>query len=215
MVLCQLAYRRRPRRRATLRTGRAPLGGAALTAEDHMLGKIDKDQGAGRGRADTQGTEPGSAAAIALVRERCRRLVRRRAMVSAGVSAVPIPGLDVVSDLGMFARLIEEVNREFGLTHEQVERLHPKFKLIAYEAAVGVGGMMVGKLITRELMLQLLKRAGVKAAARQASKLVPLAGQLVSAAIGFVAFRQIGYQHVDACAVVARELLVARPGGAG
>lgn len=157
---------------------------------------------------------PGSAKDIELVRERCRRLVRRRAMFSAGVAAVPIPGLDVVSDLGLFARLIDEVNREFGLTHEQIERLHPRFKLIAYEAAVGVGGMMVGKLITRGLMLELLKRTGVKAAARQASKLVPLAGQIASAAIGFAAFRQIGYQHVDACAVVAGELLVARPAGA-
>jgi len=43
--------------------------------------------------------------------------------------------------------------------------------------------------------------------ARQATKLVPLAGQLASAGIGFFAFRQIGYQHVDACAKVVQELL--------
>jgi hypothetical protein len=36
-----------------------------------------------------------------------------------------------------------------------------------------------------------------------------LAGQAASAAIGFFAFRQIGYQHVDACARVAGELLTA------
>ena len=35
---------------------------------------------------------PGSAHEIAAVRERCRQLVRRRAMLSAGVAAVPIPG---------------------------------------------------------------------------------------------------------------------------
>lgn len=150
---------------------------------------------------------PGSPADIEAVRQRCRKLVRRRAMWSAGISAVPLPGLDVVSDLGMFARLIDEINREFGLNHEQVERLHPKLKLIVYEAAVGVGGMMVGRLVTREVLLQLLKRTGIKSAARQAGKLVPLAGQVVSAAIGYAVFRQIGYQHVDACAAVAKELL--------
>jgi uncharacterized protein (DUF697 family) len=153
---------------------------------------------------------PDSERDIEQVRQQCRALVRRRAAVSAGVAAIPVPGLDVVSDLSMFARLIEEVNSAFGLTHEQVERLHPKFKLIAYQAAVGVGGMMVGRLITREVVLHLLKRSGMKLAVRQVSKLVPIAGQLASAAIGFAAFRQIGYHHVDACAKVAAELLLAR-----
>jgi uncharacterized protein (DUF697 family) len=154
---------------------------------------------------------PGSAKDIEQVRERCRRLVRRRAAISAGVSAVPIPGVDVVSDLGLFTLLINDINQEFGLTPEQIERLQPKYKLIAYEAAVGVGGMLVGKLVTRELVLMLLKRTGMKIFVKQAARLVPLAGQLVSAAIGFTVFRQIGYQHVEACATVAQELLVARP----
>ncbi len=152
---------------------------------------------------------PASERDIAAVRERCRQLVRRRAMLSAGVSAVPVPGLDVVSDLRLFALLIDDINQEFGLSAEQIERLQPKFRLIAYEAAIGVGGMLVGKLVTREVVLQLLRRTGLKAVARQASKLVPLAGQLASAGIGFFAFRQIGYQHVEACAKVAQELLSA------
>jgi uncharacterized protein (DUF697 family) len=145
------------------------------------------------------------------VREQCRRMVLRRAAMSAGVSAVPIPGVDMVSDLSLFARLVDDVNTAFGLSPQQVERLQPKYRIIAYEAAVGVGGMMVGKLITRELMVQLFKRMGVKALARSAAKVVPVAGQIASAAIGFTVFRQLGYQHVDACAAVARELMVARP----
>jgi len=153
---------------------------------------------------------PGSSKDIEQLRQHCRGLVRRRAAVSAGVAALPVPGLDVVSDLSMFARLIDEVNGAFGLSHAQVERLHPRFKLIAYQAAVGVGGMMVGRLITREVVLHLLKRSGMKLALRQVGKLVPIAGQLASAAIGYAAFRQIGYHHVDACAKVAAELLAAR-----
>lgn len=152
---------------------------------------------------------PASERDIAAVRERCRRLVRRRAVVSASVAAVPIPGLDVVSDLRLFALLIDDINQEFGLSEQQIERLQPRFRLIAYEAALGVGGMLVGKVMTREVVTQLLRRSGFKAVARQAGKLVPLAGQLASAGIGFLAFRQIGYQHVDACARVAQELLTA------
>ncbi|UGQ49314.1 hypothetical protein [Massilia endophytica] len=153
---------------------------------------------------------PASAQEIAEVRERCRRLVRRRATMSAGLAAVPIPGMDVISDLRLFTQLIEDVNREFGLTPEQIDRLQPKFRLIAYEAAMGVGSMLVGKIVTREVVLKLIRRSGVKLLAKQASKVVPLAGQAASAAIGFFAFRQIGYQHVDACARVAQELVTAR-----
>ncbi|MES2297442.1 MAG: hypothetical protein V4582_10385 [Pseudomonadota bacterium] len=145
------------------------------------------------------------------MRERCRRLVRRRAIISAGVSAVPLPGIDVVSDLSLFALLIDDINKEFGLTAEQVTRLQPRFRLIAYEAAVGMGGMLVGRMVTRELLLQLFKRVGMKSLARSAAKVVPIAGQMAAAAIGFSVFRTLGYQHVDACALVAQELLVARP----
>ena len=153
---------------------------------------------------------PTSPADIGEVRERCRRLVRRRAALSAGMAAVPIPGIDIVSDIKLLADLIDEINTAFGLTPEQIERMQPKFRLIAYEAAVSVGGMLVGKFITRDLMFKLLAKSGRKLVARQASKIVPLAGQVASAAIGFFAFRQIGYQHVEACARVAAELLAAK-----
>ena len=42
------------------------------------------------------------------------------------------------------------------------------------------------------------------------AKVVPIAGQVASAAIGFALFRKMGYQHVEACANVARELQKAR-----
>lgn len=154
---------------------------------------------------------PESPKLIEDTRERCRRLVRRRATISAGISAVPIPGMDVLSDITLFKKLVDDVNVEFGLTPEQINRLQPGHKLIAYKVAVGVGGVLVGKLITRELLLQIFKRVGVKYAAKSASRFVPIAGQLASAAIGFTMFRKLGYEHVEACAQVANELIVVRP----
>jgi uncharacterized protein (DUF697 family) len=154
---------------------------------------------------------PDSPQHIEDTRERCRRLVRRRAVISAGVSAVPIPGVDVLSDLTLFKKLVDDVNHAFGLTPEQIDRLQPNHKLIAYKVAVGVGGVMVGKLITRELLMQIFKRVGLKYAAKSASRFVPIAGQIASAAIGFTMFRKLGYEHVEACAQVANELIVVRP----
>jgi uncharacterized protein (DUF697 family) len=149
---------------------------------------------------------PATGGEIARVRERCRKLVRNRAAVSAGVAAVPIPGVDVLSDLATFSLLIEEINRSFGLTPQQIERLQPRLRIVAYEAAAAIGGMLVGKIITRELVLQIFKKSGIKLAAKSVAKFVPLAGQVASAAIGYALFRRMGYEHVEACARVAKQV---------
>ena len=66
---------------------------------------------------------PSSGEEIARVRERCRRMVKKRAAFAAGVAAVPLPGVDVLSDLATFALVVEEVNKAFGLTPDQIKRL--------------------------------------------------------------------------------------------
>jgi len=149
---------------------------------------------------------PPSGEDIARVRQRCLRLVRKRAAIAAGVAAVPLPGIDVLTDLTTFALLVEEINQAFGLTPRQVERLHPRLRVLVYEAAAGVGGMLVGKFVTRGLALRLFRREGAKVAAKTVAKLVPLAGQTVSAAISFALFRKLGNQHVEACVKVVREV---------
>lgn len=143
---------------------------------------------------------------IGRVRERCRALVRKRAAISAGISAVPIPGVDMAADLASFASMVEDINKDFGLTPAQVEALQPHMRVATYQAMAALGGTLVGKLVTKELVLKLLQKSGTKLAAKSATKIVPLAGQIASAAIGFALFRQMGYQHVEACARVAREV---------
>jgi uncharacterized protein (DUF697 family) len=150
---------------------------------------------------------------IGRVRERSRALVRKRAAISAGISAVPIPGVDMVSDLASFASMVEDINKNFGLTPAQIEALQPHMRIAAYQAMAALGGTLVGKIVTKELVLKLLRKSGAKLAAKSATRIVPLAGQLASAAIGFALFRQMGYQHVEACARVAQEVAgAARPG---
>ncbi len=150
---------------------------------------------------------PVSVEEIARVRERCRRLVKKRAAFAAGVAAVPIPGVDVLSDLATFALVVEEVNKAFGLTPDQIGRLQPRLRIVAYEATAALGGMLVGKLVTRELVMKLFQKSGVKLAAKSMAKVVPLAGQIAAAAIGFALFRQMGYQHVEACVKVAQRVV--------
>jgi uncharacterized protein (DUF697 family) len=149
---------------------------------------------------------PTAPADIEQARAQCMSLVNKRAAYSAGVAAVPLPGIDMVADLTSFASMVEDINKAFGLTPDQIERLQPRMRIAAYEAVGALGGMLVGKLVTKELVLKLLQKMGGRLAAKSAAKVVPLAGQIASAAIGFALFRKMGKQHVEACVKVAREV---------
>ncbi|PUA19918.1 hypothetical protein [Glaciimonas sp. PCH181] len=154
---------------------------------------------------------PASDAALQAVRQRCRSFVSRRALWSAGASALPVFGVDIAVDIHLLSGLIEDINAEFGLTPEQIDGLHPKRKVATYSVIVAAGSTFVGRVVTRELLLKILMRSGVKVVTKNATRLVPIAGQMVSAAIGYSAFRAIGNHHIEACTKVAEELLKISP----
>jgi uncharacterized protein (DUF697 family) len=145
------------------------------------------------------------------IARRCRKRVSQRALLAAGVAMVPIPGLDWAADVGVLVKLLPEINREFGLTPEQIERLAPQRQLVVYKAISAGGGLLVGKLITRELVIQLLKMVGVRLTAQQAAKFVPIAGQAVSAVLTYGALKFVCEQHIRQCQAVARLLALPAP----
>lgn len=154
---------------------------------------------------------PESPSQVEAVARQCRRIVNRRALMAAGVSIVPIPGLDWITDVGVLLKVIPEINRAFGLTPEQVERLAPDRRLVVYKAISAGGSMLVGKLVTRELIFHALKVVGVRLTTQQAAKFVPLAGQALSAALTFSALKFVCEQHIRQCMAVARQLMLPAP----
>ena len=154
---------------------------------------------------------PDTPTRIEAVAERCRRLVSRRALVGAGVAMVPLPGLDWLTDVALLLKLLPEINREFGLTPEQVERLAPDRRVVVYKAITAGGGMLIGRVVTRDLVLWMLKLVGVRLTTQQAAKFVPLAGQAVSAALTYSALRFVCEQHIRQCLEVARQLALPAP----
>ena len=146
----------------------------------------------------------------AVVRQ-CRRLVTKRALVAAGVAVVPIPGVDWVTDVAVLMKLIPEINRAFGLTPEQVERLAPDRRVTVYKAISAGGGLLVGRLVTRDLIVRVLKLVGVRLTTQQAAKYVPIAGQAVSAALTFSSLKFVCEQHIQQCVAVSRQLMLPAP----
>ena len=154
---------------------------------------------------------PGSTGEIEAAAGHSRRIVKRRALFAAGVAAVPIPGVDWLTDVAVLLKLIPEINRAFGLTPEQVERLAPDRRLAVYKAVSAGGSLLVGKLVTRELIMQALKVVGVRLTTQQAAKFVPIAGQAISAALTYTSLKFVCEQHIRLCIAVSQILLLPAP----
>jgi hypothetical protein len=150
---------------------------------------------------------PRSHAELDEVVQRCRKMVTRRALASAGAVLVPLPGIDLAADIALLTQLIPAVNREFGLTPGQIEDLSPRMKVMVYKAVVAFGGAMVGRLITRDLILQALAVVGMRVTTKTAARLVPIAGQAVSAGLSYSAMRLVGESHIRDCRRVIEEVL--------
>ncbi len=154
---------------------------------------------------------PDTPTEIEAVVKHCRRLVTKRAMVAAGVAMVPIPGVDWITDVAVLMKLIPEINRAFGLTPEQVERLAPDRRLVVYKTISAGGGMLVGRIVTRDLIIKLLKLVGVRLTTQQVAKYVPIAGQAVSAALTFSSLKFVCEQHIQQCVSVSKQLMLPAP----
>ena len=136
--------------------------------------------------------------------QRARKMLNRRAMTSAAASAVPLPGIDWLVDAAMISKVIPAISAEFGLTQDQLDKL-PQRKREQVQKAIGVvGSMVIGRFITRDLVIRLAATVGKRMTVKQATRYVPLAGQALSALIGYSAIRYLGEQHIRDCVQVCQ-----------
>ena len=142
---------------------------------------------------------------------RCRRKVAQRALLAAGVAMVPVPGLDWLTDIGVLMKLLPQISAEFGLSQEQIERLAPERRLVAYKVISAGGGLLLGKVVTRELVFKLMQMVGLRLTTQQAAKYVPVAGQALSAVLTYGALKFVCEQHIRQCMRVAELLQLPGP----
>jgi uncharacterized protein (DUF697 family) len=151
--------------------------------------------------------DPDLAAAV----RRARKLLHRRALVAAAASMVPVPGLDWAVDAALLSRLIPQISAEFGLSAGQIDQLDPSKREQVQKAVGLVGSVLIGKLITRELVLRAARTVGLRLTTKQVAKYVPLAGQAVAATLGYATLRYLGEQHLRDCVQVVQEARLQLP----
>lgn len=154
---------------------------------------------------------PSTPAQIEAVAQECRKMVSRRALLAAGVAVLPIPGVDWATNVGVLLKVLPDINRKFGLSAEQVERLAPNRQLVVFKAITAGGSLLVGRIVTRELVMSVLRMVGVRLSAQQAVKYVPIAGQGLSAALTYGALRYVCEQHIKQCMAICEQLRLPAP----
>jgi uncharacterized protein (DUF697 family) len=144
------------------------------------------------------------------IKYECQSLVNKRALLAAAGAVVPLPGLDIVVDVGLLAGMVPEISKRFGLAKEQVDEYDEATKLFVFELVRQTGAKLVARNVTRDTVLSLLKKMGVQTTGKRFSRFIPIVGSLVSGGIGFAAMRYLGKSHVDECYEVAKRIVERR-----
>ncbi|HKX94680.1 MAG TPA: hypothetical protein VJM48_08255 [Methylibium sp.] len=147
-----------------------------------------------------------AAAADDPIARHCRRLVRRAALKAAGVSAIPVAGVDLFVNGRLLATTIGEISLAYGLAPEQLARLPAPLRSRVDDLAVELGSYLIGRVLTQGVIVAALKHLGVRLSAQQAAKFAPLVGQAASAALSGWMFKRLCDRHIAQCRSVRARL---------
>ena len=155
--------------------------------------------------ADTSQATPAASPGERLRRE-CRAMARQRALLAAASSLIPLPGIDLATDLAVMTRLIRRINEAFGFDDAQIGRLGEAQQVLVYRLLAGAGGMLAARLTTPALLGRIVRLVGLRLTAMEAARLVPLAGQLVAAGLGYWSVNMVAMRHIAHCERLVGEL---------
>jgi hypothetical protein len=82
--------------------------------------------------------------------------------------------------------------------------------MMIYSLIVTLGTQMAGKVITKQIIVTILKKFGVKLAAKQIAKFVPIIGQATAFTISAAAMKYVGDAHIDECYRLSQQIIKGR-----
>lgn len=150
---------------------------------------------------------PKTKAEIRVAKEECEKMLTKRALASAAAGLSPIIGPDITADMALLLDLLPRINRRFGFAPEQIDSLDEKTKVVVYQLIKATGKAVVGKYVTKQLILMLLKRIGIRVTAKQVAKFIPFIGPAISSAISFAGMKYMGKTHINECVALATDLI--------
>lgn len=138
-----------------------------------------------------------------IIREKKKALhdrVFKIAVISAGVAAVPIPGLDVAVDLVIISYEINFYMTEFGLDEESLRHLCKKTKTKydqITESLKHSKSLLTEKNTIRTLFMKIVKTQAAEQVAGRFAKYIPVIGSIVSGGVAYAACVKFLRSEID------------------
>ena len=143
---------------------------------------------------------------IAEHRAKAETIVKKKSLLSSGMSVVPIPGLDFGVDIKLMRDIIEDINKIYGLDHKQVNTLGDDVKERILAAAAIQGSSFIGRKVSSAVLKVIIRDMAKRAAAKQ-TKWFPVVGQVVSASISYYFMNKLGREHIEKCEKVLHDII--------
>jgi hypothetical protein len=132
-------------------------------------------------------------------RRACKRLARIQALKAAGVSALPVAGVDLFINGKLLAHTLAEINTAYGLSPQQIAKLPAPVRSRLEHMVRELGSYLIGRVVTQAAVFGAAKAIGLRLGAQQAAKLAPVAGLAISAVLSGWLFKRLCDRHIGQC----------------
>lgn len=126
-----------------------------------------------------------------------RQLVKKKSLYSSVAAILPIPFLDIGTDMKLMRDMSSNVEEIFGLEHEEVNSTVDDQK----ERLLVMGTSFLSEFIGNR-MVRFMGRRVVKGGL--ILRLIPFFGKLISGVISYYMMKRLGNVHVNRCVRIAK-----------
>ncbi len=134
-----------------------------------------------------------------------KKRLSRKALWGSASSLIPLPLIDLAVDVALLSNMLTDIHQTFGLTPAQLDAMDTGKRHKTFAAIQWVGNRAIGQFVTTAVIKRLIAGAGIKLTAGQLTKVVPIAGQIASAALNYGTLRHIVNTHIDDCVKVLKQ----------
>lgn len=126
-----------------------------------------------------------------------RQLVRKKSLYSSVAAIIPIPFLDIGTDMKLMRDMSTNVEEIFGLEHEEVNTTVDDQKERLLVMGTSFLSEFIGNRMVRFMGRRIVKRGFI-------FSLIPFFGKIISGVISYYMMRRLGNVHVKRCVKIAK-----------
>lgn len=126
-----------------------------------------------------------------------RQLVKKKSLYSSVAAILPIPFLDIGTDMKLMRDMSSNVEEIFGLEHEEVNSTVDDQKERLLVMGTSFLSEFIGNRMVRFMGRRVFKGGLI-------FRLIPFFGKLISGVISYYMMKRLGNVHVNRCVRIAK-----------